>query len=525
MQYQGHFTLAMLPADENNDSSPEAALGLHSPAIALPIHCPESATESAAMTHRFNPARRGVRALRSGFRRRVSGSSEGSSLEFRGVPLVRAGSGFGPRVPDGGMEGSIPRERSGESRTPSACRLASRRRVGAAIPGCSAMQRTFVGFDDSYRVPVPVNVSRAVACGGTAHLCGQLHMDGAGRAQDPGDLAAQSEGTVRRLHDVLAHAGLSAEDLAQIQVFYRHDGGRDEDAYLRQIAGLLREGSRPVVLLTPVDSFPSAGIEVEIDAIAVRDRDRAGAAGPGGARARRHGDAVFAAAVPTDLGAAPEAQAEATLDALFAALDGAGAGAGDICRLALYLHADPGASWRGLLERVGGAFSAPGPVFETMLLTRLGRRGEALRVEAVALRGTADGTRPVRRLSQDAHWRRPDGGPWSQALRSGEMVFVGAQMPVDAAGRLVGEDDLAAQTHAAMRHMEAALVAVESGFHEVVKVNARFTGDWDESAWGLNVGIRSDYYAKPGPASTGIVVPRLEIPGAMIQAGCVAMSG
>ena len=104
------------------------------------------------------------------------------------------------------------------------------------------------------------------------------------------------------------------------------------------------------------------------------------------------------------------------------------------------------------------------------------------------------------------------------------MVFVGAQLPVDARGRLVAEGDLAAQTHAAMRHLRAALSAMDSGFVEVAKVNARFTGDWDESAWGLNVGIRSDYYGKPGPASTGIVFPRLVIPGAMIQAGCVAVS-
>ena len=50
------------------------------------------------------------------------------------------------------------------------------------------MARAFVGFDDSYRVPVPVNVSRAVSCAGIVHLCGQLHMDGAGNAEDPCDV-------------------------------------------------------------------------------------------------------------------------------------------------------------------------------------------------------------------------------------------------------------------------------------------------------------------------------------------------
>ena len=53
---------------------------------------------------------------------------------------------------------------------------------------------------DSYRVPVPVNVSRAVSCGGIVHLCGQLHMGGAGNAEDPCDIVAQIEGAMRRLY-------------------------------------------------------------------------------------------------------------------------------------------------------------------------------------------------------------------------------------------------------------------------------------------------------------------------------------
>ena len=113
----------------------------------------------------------------------------------------------------------------------------------------------------------------------------------------------------------------------------------------------------------------------------------------------------------------------------------------------------------------------------------------------------------------------------SRAVSVGGTVHICGQLHMDGTGKAEDPGDLAAQTHAVMRHMRTALAAMGSGFGDVVKVNARFKGDWDESAWGLNVGIRSDYYGKPGPASTGIVVPRLEVPGAMIQAGCVAVSG
>ena len=387
------------------------------------------------------------------------------------------------------------------------------------------MARRFVGFDDSYRVPVPVNVSRGVLCGSYFHLCGQLHMDGAGKAQDPGDLMAQTEGTMRRIYDVCHHAGVAGADLAQLHAFYRTDGSVDEGFDAESLGTLVRDGARPAVVLTPIDSFPIAGTEVEIDAIAVTEPDRAEGAGPGGARARRHGDIAFAEASCAGAGDLPAAQAGAILSDLLTALDAVGAEPGDVCRLVAYPRADlPAEQHDAVLARLAQGFAAPGPVFETMPLTRLARADEAVRLEAVALRGTKSGRRPVRRLGQDDHWHWPTGGPWSQAIRSGEFVFVGAQLPVDRDGKLVGAGDLAAQTHAAMRHMEAALSAMDSAFSEVAKVNARFTGDWDEAAWGLNVGIRSDYYGKPGPASTGIVAPRLEIPGAMIQAGCVAIS-
>jgi 2-iminobutanoate/2-iminopropanoate deaminase len=382
------------------------------------------------------------------------------------------------------------------------------------------MTRSYVGFDDSYRVPVPVNVSRGLLCGPHFHISGQLHMDGTGKAEDAGDLAAQTAGAMRRLHDVFGHAGVLVADMTQLHVFYRNDGGIDEAAYRESLANHLG-GARPILVLTPIDSFPSAGIEVEIDAIAVAASERADGAGPAGATARRHGDVVHAQAMPIDTNADPADQAASALANLFAALDDACAGPGDVCRLAAYTRAD---SLPACTERLGAAFAEPGPVFETMPLTRLGRPGEAIRIEAVALRGIASGARAARHLGQDAHWRWPAGGPWSQAIRSEEMIFVGAQLPVDAGGALVHAGDMGGQTHAAMGHMRDALAAMDSGFPEVAKVNARFTGDWDEKLWGLNVGIRSDYYGKPGPASTGIVTPRLEIAGAMIQAGCIAIA-
>ena len=117
------------------------------------------------------------------------------------------------------------------------------------------MPRSFVAFDDSYRVPVPVNVSRAVSCGGTVHICGQLHTDGTGRVQVPGNLVGQTEGAMRRLYEVFGHAGLDGADMAQLQArsrIHRYrgpsagDSRRDDPGRLRRCFRLTRTPAQRV---------------------------------------------------------------------------------------------------------------------------------------------------------------------------------------------------------------------------------------------------------------------------------------
>ena len=65
------------------------------------------------------------------------------------------------------------------------------------------MNRQFVPFDDSYRVPADVRVSRGVRVGERLFICGQMDLDGKGQARNLGNLRAQSIAAMRLLYDVI----------------------------------------------------------------------------------------------------------------------------------------------------------------------------------------------------------------------------------------------------------------------------------------------------------------------------------
>lgn len=60
-------------------------------------------------------------------------------------------------------------------------------------------------------------------------------------------------------------------------------------------------------------------------------------------------------------------------------------------------------------------------------------------------------------------------GPYSQAVRAGNTVYVSGQIPLDASGTLVGAGDIAAQTEQVMKNLTAVLAAAGLGLTDVVK--------------------------------------------------------
>ena len=114
---------------------------------------------------------------------------------------------------------------------------------------------------------------------------------------------------------------------------------------------------------------------------------------------------------------------------------------------------------------------------------------------------------PDRRFLSPDTLPRPFGYSHVVDAAAGRIVFVSGQVPLDAAGNLVGEGDFAAQVRQVFENLTAALAAADASWSDVVKLNY-FVRDIGEVA-ALRA-IRDEYVnTEQPPASTLVEVSRL----------------
>ncbi len=112
-------------------------------------------------------------------------------------------------------------------------------------------------------------------------------------------------------------------------------------------------------------------------------------------------------------------------------------------------------------------------------------------------------------------------GAYSPALRSGNLVFVSGQIPIDpATGQLV-DGDMAAQADRVMKNLTAVLAGAGLDFSHVVRTTV-FITDMDQFAAMNEVYAR--YIVDPPPARSTVQVARLPR-DVKIEIDCIAMSG
>ena len=121
---------------------------------------------------------------------------------------------------------------------------------------------------------------------------------------------------------------------------------------------------------------------------------------------------------------------------------------------------------------------------------------------------------PLKRVTTDA--APPAIGPYSQAIVSGDFVFVSGQLASDPTGRLA--DGIIAQTRAVLRNIEAILDAAGSSKNKIVKMTF-FLTTWDDFA-AMNE-VCAEFFADPKPARSTIVGPRYP-PGTLVGADAIA---
>jgi 2-iminobutanoate/2-iminopropanoate deaminase len=97
-------------------------------------------------------------------------------------------------------------------------------------------------------------------------------------------------------------------------------------------------------------------------------------------------------------------------------------------------------------------------------------------------------------------------GPYSPAVRAGQLVFLSGQVPMDpATGNLI-EGDLAAQTRRVLDNLGALLTAAGLSFANVVRTTV-FLADMNDFA-AMN-SVYATFFSEPYPARSTVQVSRL----------------
>jgi 2-iminobutanoate/2-iminopropanoate deaminase len=97
-------------------------------------------------------------------------------------------------------------------------------------------------------------------------------------------------------------------------------------------------------------------------------------------------------------------------------------------------------------------------------------------------------------------------GPYSPALRAGQLLFVSGQVPIDPATGQMVEGDVAAQTRRVLDNVGALLLAADRSFADVVRTTI-FLADMNDFA-AVNA-IYAQYFSEPYPARATVQVARL----------------
>ena len=97
-------------------------------------------------------------------------------------------------------------------------------------------------------------------------------------------------------------------------------------------------------------------------------------------------------------------------------------------------------------------------------------------------------------------------GPYSHAIRAGNLLFISGQVPIDpATGNLV-DGDITAQTRRVMDNLAAVLEAASLSFQHVVRTTI-FLADMSDFA-AVNA-VYGSFFSEPYPARATVQVSRL----------------
>jgi reactive intermediate/imine deaminase len=112
-------------------------------------------------------------------------------------------------------------------------------------------------------------------------------------------------------------------------------------------------------------------------------------------------------------------------------------------------------------------------------------------------------------------------GPYSQAVRVGDTVYVSGQIPLDPATGTLVSGDIEAEIRRVLENISAIVLAAGGSLAQVVKVNVFLT---DLTHFAAVNQLMAAYFSEPYPARAAIGVAALPR-GARIEMECVLSLG
>lgn len=111
-------------------------------------------------------------------------------------------------------------------------------------------------------------------------------------------------------------------------------------------------------------------------------------------------------------------------------------------------------------------------------------------------------------------------GPYSQAIKVGELVFVSGQLPIAPATGAFAEGGIKELTRQSLTNMKAILEEAGTSMANVVKTTVFLADMNDFSA--MNE-VYAEFFAAPFPARSAVAVKTLP-KGALVEIECIAQA-
>ncbi|MCI6485519.1 MAG: RidA family protein [Bacteroidales bacterium] len=111
-------------------------------------------------------------------------------------------------------------------------------------------------------------------------------------------------------------------------------------------------------------------------------------------------------------------------------------------------------------------------------------------------------------------------GPYSQAIKVGELVFVSGQLPIDPATGAFAEGGIKELTRQSLTNMKAILEEAGTSMANVVKTTV-FLADMNDFT-AMNE-VYAEFFAAPFPARSAVAVKTLP-KGALVEIECIAQA-